>query len=87
MSNKVSTMSREAEGLLLEYSTIERSVEGTTVFDVSVRKSRGQGSECAVCRDVSRDPDTARRILELLYESYVLPETLLESMEECLEVV
>lgn len=93
MSYKISVLQKEkqVEDLLLKYTlfkkdeTIENSI--VTTFDIEVVKVKGDIVETAICPSVSSDISIAESIMDILCRNDVLPETLLEVIEECLELV
>lgn len=93
MSYKISVLQKdkEVDGLSLTYSIFKKDeiIEGDiyTMFDIEVQKSTKTRMEKCTCPSVSSDINTAVDILEILYRNDVLPETLMEVMEECLELV
>lgn len=93
MSYKISVLQKEKQvgDLLLKYTlfkkdeTIEDNI--VTTFDVEVVKVKDSIVETAICPSISSDLDIATTIVDILYRNDVLPETLLEVIEECLELV
>lgn len=93
MSYKISALQKEKQvgDLLLKYTlfkkdeTIEDNI--VTTFDVEVVKVKDSIVETAICPSISSDLDIATTIVDILYRNDVLPETLLEVIEECLELV
>lgn len=93
MSYKISVLQKEKQvgDLLLKYTlfkkdeTIEDNI--VTTFDAEVVKVKDSIVETAICPSISSDLDIATTIVDILYRNDVLPETLLEVIEECLELV
>lgn len=92
MSNKlIFEKSIEVEELFVKYQVIQRDdvFEETsyTFYDIAVEKISQGKTESCVCSSLTTNRDTAEKICNLICENIVLPETLFESLEECLEVV
>lgn len=93
MSYKISVLQKEKQvgDLLLKYTLFKKdeTIEGNivTTFDVEVVKVKDSIVETAICPSISSDLDIATTIVDILYRNDVLPETLLEVIEECLELV
>lgn len=79
------------EELSLKYSLLKKDevVENQlyTTFDIEVEKISNELVQKEICSSVSSDIEVATSILDILYRNDVLPETLLEVIEECLEIV
>ncbi|MCD7801232.1 MAG: DUF6514 family protein [Ruminococcus sp.] len=90
-TTNITEMNKIVGDFSLTYYLIKKDevVEGTicTTFDIEVHKMVDGLVEKEVCSSVSSDIDKATSILDMLYRNDVLPDTLLEVMEECLEIL